>query len=115
MLEEIVEDTGGVPWATERHSSRSNPLPEERDGFSLLNRLSESSPSDPLRPISLPIPGPIDTKRLAADLFFAHVSPEPTVQALVAIVAHDEVGSLRHVHRSEIIARIDRAVDHAGV
>src|SRR6185437_793682 len=115
MLEEIVEGIAGVLWATERHSSHSKSLSEERDRFSSLDRVAESFPPDPLRPIAQPIPGPIDTKRLPADFFFAHVSPEPAVQTLVAIVAHHEVGSLGDSHRSEIIARIDRAIDHAGV
>src|SRR5689334_18287403 len=107
MLAEIAEDTVGVLWATERHASHSSrPSEEKRGRFSLLDRLGESFPPNPLRPISLSLPGPIDTKRLPADLLFTHVSPEPTVQTLVAIVAHDEVRSLGDGHRSEIIARI---------
>src|SRR4026208_542443 len=101
MPVEIVGDTVGGPWATERHPSQSS-FPSEEPGrcFSLLDRLCESFPPDPLRPISLPIPGPIYTKGLTADLFFAHIAPEPTVQTLVAIVAHDVVRALRHGHRS---------------
>ena len=30
---------------------------------------------------------------------------------MVAIVAHHEIGAIRHCHRPEIVARIDRAVD----
>src|SRR5215210_2454555 len=81
----------------------------------LLNRLAEPLPPHPLRPIPLPAPGPVNPKGLPANLFFPHVTPEPAVEALIAVVSHHKVGPVRNGHRPEVITGIDGAVDDAGV
>src|SRR5262245_39029650 len=77
----------------------------------LLDCFSESIPSDPLRPLTLPIPRPVNTERLPTNFLLPYKPPEPTVQTLVTIIAHHEISALRHGHRPEIVARIDRTVD----
>src|SRR6476661_1724005 len=66
----------------------------------LLDGFAESIPSDPLRPLALPIPRPVNTERFPAYFLLAYEPPKPAVQTLVTIVAHHE-----------IVARIDGAVD----
>ena len=81
----------------------------------LLNRLPEPRPSYPLLPLPLAAPGPVNAEGFSPDLFFAHKSPKPAVQTLITVVSHDEIGIGRHRHRAEVIARIDRAVDHTRI
>src|SRR5262245_63538174 len=81
----------------------------------LLDCFSESIPSDPLRPLTLPIPRPVNTERLPADFLLPYKPPEPTVQTLVTIIAHHEISALRHGNRPEIVARIDRTVDNTWI
>ena len=59
-------------------------------------------------------PGPIDTKGLASDFLQTHIAPEPAIQALVAIIAHHEIGLVGDGHGTEIITWIDRAMPQAA-
>src|SRR3954471_13833087 len=77
----------------------------------LLDGFAESIPSDPLRPLALSVPRPVNTERFPAYFLLAYEPPKPAVQTLVAIVAHHEIGAIRNCHRPEIVARIDGAVD----
>src|SRR6185295_16100331 len=77
----------------------------------LLDGFAESIPSDPLRPLALPVPRPVNTERFPAYFLLADEPPKPAVQTLIAIVAHHEICAIRNGHRPEIVTRIDRAVD----
>src|SRR5437868_2589990 len=81
----------------------------------LLDGFAESIPSDPLRPLALSVPRPVNTERFPAYFLLAYEPPKPAVQTLVAIVAHHEIGAIRHRYRPEIVTRIDRTVDDPRV
>lgn len=65
-----------------------------------MDQLSDSVPTDPTR---LAIPRPIDDKGLALDLGEVDESPKARIEAMVAVVSHDEVGIFRNGDRAEVI------------
>src|SRR5215831_17091284 len=82
---------------------------------SSLNGFPEPLPSNPLSPLPLAAPGPIDAEGLPTNLFFSNEPPKPAVQTLIAVVSHHEIRPFRNRHRPEVVARIDGAIDDAWV
>src|SRR5215467_2428070 len=82
---------------------------------SSLNGFPEPLPSNPLFPLPLAAPGPIDAEGLAPNLLFSHEPPKSAVQTLIAVVSHHEIRPFRNRHRAKVVARIDGAIDDSGV
>ena len=66
-------------------------------------------------PFPLAAPRPVNAECFAPNLLLPHIPPKSAVQALVAIVAHHEIGPLRHRHRPEVVSWVDRAIDNARI
>src|SRR5262245_63212000 len=82
---------------------------------SSLNGFPEPLPSNPLSPLPLAAPGPIDAEGLTPNLFFSYEPPKPAVQTLIAVVFHHEIRPFRNRHMPEVVAGIDDVFDDGGV
>src|SRR6266571_970592 len=77
--------------------------------------LRDPVPTNPVRQISPPIPGPVDQKCLAFDLLALDITPKAAIQALIPIIAHHEIRVRWNGERTEVITRLELMREHRRI